>query len=195
VLYPPRVLRHVCFLIKSTRADRNDYTLGEMSGHNVVIAVMPDGEYGLTSATGVITNMLNSFPNIRVGLMVGIGGGAPTAQHDIRLGDVVVSSPQDGTGGVYQYDYGKLIQGQGFQPTGFLNQPSTLVRTTVSGLKTQHKRKGHKIEEAIRAVLDDNPRVSEEFSQPGEDRDRLYRSDVVHTAACGETCEDRCGAA
>jgi hypothetical protein len=24
--------------------DSNDYTLGEMSGHNVVIAVMPDGE-------------------------------------------------------------------------------------------------------------------------------------------------------
>ncbi|KAI4751294.1 hypothetical protein E4T51_15460 [Aureobasidium sp. EXF-12344] len=173
--------------------DSNDYTLGEMSGHNVVIAVMPDGEYGLTSATGVITNMLNSFPNIRVGLMVGIGGGAPTAKHDIRLGDVVVSSPQDGTGGVYQYDYGKLIQGQGFQPTGFLNQPSTLVRTTVNGLKTQYKRKGHKIEEAIREVLDANPRVSEEFSHPGEDKDRLYRSDVVHTAAYEDTCEDRCG--
>ncbi|KAH0023405.1 hypothetical protein KCU78_g5426, partial [Aureobasidium melanogenum] len=33
--------------------------------------------------------MLNSFPNIRVRLMVGIGGGAPTAKRDTRLGDVV----------------------------------------------------------------------------------------------------------
>jgi hypothetical protein len=140
----------------------------------------------------VIKDMLSSFPNIGVGLMVGIGGGAPTAKHDIRLGDIVVSSPQDGTGGVYQYDYGKLIQGQGFQHTGFLNQPSTLVRTTVNGLKTQYKRKGHKIEETIRALLDDNPRLSEEFSHPGEDKDRLYRSDVVHSAACEKTCKDQC---
>ncbi|THW82102.1 hypothetical protein D6D17_09502, partial [Aureobasidium pullulans] len=173
--------------------DSNDYTLGEMSGHYVVIAVMPEGEYGQTSATGVIKDMLNSFPNIRIGLMVGIGGGAPSAKHDIRLGDVVVSSPQDGTGGVYQYDYGKLIQGQGFQHTGFLNQPSTLIRTTVSGLKTQYKRKGHKIQETIKTILDDNPRLNEEFSHPGEDKDRLYRSDVVHAAACGEACEDWCG--
>ncbi|THW78138.1 hypothetical protein D6D18_09779, partial [Aureobasidium pullulans] len=173
--------------------DSNDYTLGEMSGHYVVIAVMPEGEYGQTSATGVIKDMLNSFPNIRIGLMVGIGGGAPSAKHDIRLGDVVVSSPQDGTGGVYQYDYGKLIQGQGFQHTGFLNQPSTLIRTTVSGLKTQYKRKGHKIQETIKTILDDNPRLNEEFSHPSEDKDRLYRSDVVHAAACGEACEDWCG--
>ncbi|KAH0287613.1 purine and uridine phosphorylase [Aureobasidium namibiae CBS 147.97] len=161
--------------------DSNDYTLSEMSGLNVVIAVMPDGGYGQTSATGVIKDMLNSFPNIRVGMMVGIRGGALTAKHDIRLGDVV-------------YDYGKLIQGQGFQHIGFLNQPSTLVRTTVSGLKTQYKRKGHKIEETIRAILDDNPRLSEEFGHPGEDKDRLYRSDVAHSVPCGEICEDRCGA-
>jgi nucleoside phosphorylase len=157
--------------------DSNDYTLGEMAGHHVVIAVMPDGEYGQTSATAVIKDMLNSFPNIRIGLMVGIGGGAPTAKHDIRLGDVVVSSPSEGTGGVYQYDYGKLIQGQGFQHTGFLNQPSTLVRTTVNGLRTRYKIKGHKIRE---------------FSHPGEDKDRLYHSDLVHPATSGETCEDWC---
>jgi nucleoside phosphorylase len=172
--------------------DSNDYTLGEMAGHHVVIAVMPDGEYGQTSATAVIKDMLNSFPNIRIGLMVGIGGGAPTAKHDIRLGDVVVSSPSEGTGGVYQYDYGKLIQGQGFQHTGFLNQPSTLVRTTVNGLRTRYKIKGHKIRETIGAILDDNPRLSEEFSHPGEDKDRLYHSDLVHPATSGETCEDWC---
>ncbi|KAH0034984.1 purine and uridine phosphorylase, partial [Aureobasidium melanogenum] len=160
--------------------DSNDYILGKMKGHNVVIAVLPDGEYGQTSATSVVKDMLSSFPNIRVGLMVGIGGGAPTAQNDIRLGDIVVSSPQNGTGGVYQYDYGKLIQGQGFQQTGFLNQPSTLVRTTVSGLKSQYKRRGHEIDETIKAVLNKNLRLADEFSRPREDRDRLYKADFVH---------------
>jgi hypothetical protein len=37
----------------------------------------------------------------RISLMVAIGGGAPM-KHDIRLGDVVVSAPRDGSGGVFQ---------------------------------------------------------------------------------------------
>jgi hypothetical protein len=44
--------------------------------------------------------MLRSFPNIKIGLMVGIGGGVPT-KHDIRLGDIIVSSPENGLGGVF----------------------------------------------------------------------------------------------
>ncbi|KAM0265606.1 hypothetical protein ACHAQJ_000038 [Trichoderma viride] len=91
--------------------DNNDYTLGRVGRHNVVIAVLPNGEYGISSATSVAKDMLHSFPNIRIGLMVGIGGGAPSQKHDIRLGDVVVSAPRDGTGGVFQYDFGKAIQG------------------------------------------------------------------------------------
>ncbi|KAG9526562.1 Pfs, NACHT and ankyrin domain protein, partial [Aureobasidium melanogenum] len=172
--------------------DSNDYTLGKMAGHNVVIAVLPDGEYGLTSATGVVKDMLASLPNIRVGLMVGIAGGAPTAKNDIRLGDIVVSSPQDKTGGVYQYDYGKMIQGQGFQRTGLLNQPSTLVRTTVNGLKTQYKMSGHRIDETIKAVLNEFPRLADEFGRPHEDRDRLYKADFVHPVG-NEGCDDCCG--
>lgn len=82
-------------------SDSNDYTLGEIAGHNVVIAVLPDQEYGLSSAASVAVDMINSFPNIRIEFMVGIGGGAPSATRDIRLGDIVVSSPRDSTGGVY----------------------------------------------------------------------------------------------
>ncbi|KAG9570708.1 hypothetical protein KCU77_g11749, partial [Aureobasidium melanogenum] len=127
----------------------NDHILGTMSSHNVVIAVLSNGQYGQTFATGVMKDMLHSFPSIKTGLMVAFGGGAPTTKHDIRLGDIVVSSPQDGTGGFYQYDHGKLIQGQRFYHTGFLDQPSTLVRTTVGGLMAQYKRRGHRIGETI----------------------------------------------
>jgi nucleoside phosphorylase len=71
--------------------------------------------------------MLHSFPNVRIGLMVGIGGGAPSQKHDIRLGDIAVSAPHDGNGGVFQYDFGKTIQGQSFRTTSFLNQPPTVL--------------------------------------------------------------------
>src|SRR2546430_15775439 len=87
--------------------DNNDYTLGKVEKHNVVIAVLPDGEYGISSAASVARDMLHSFPNIRIGLMVDIGGGAPSPKHDIRLGDIVVSVAGNGNGGLFQYDFGK----------------------------------------------------------------------------------------
>jgi nucleoside phosphorylase len=89
--------------------DNNDYILGKVGKHNVVIAVLPDGEYSIASAANVVSDMLHSFPNVRIGLMVGIGGGAPNTDHDIRLGDVVVSFFRDGNSGVFQYDFGKTI--------------------------------------------------------------------------------------
>jgi hypothetical protein len=58
--------------------DNNDYTLGKVGKHNIVIAVLPDGEYGTSSAASVARDMLHSFPNVRIGLMVSIGGGAPS---------------------------------------------------------------------------------------------------------------------
>jgi nucleoside phosphorylase len=42
----------------------NDYTLGRIGKHNVVIAVLPIGEYGISSAARVAEDMLHSFPNI-----------------------------------------------------------------------------------------------------------------------------------
>lgn len=81
--------------------DNNDYTLGRIGEYKVVIAVLPGGEYSTASAARVARDMLHTFPNIRIGLMVGIGGGAPSSKHDIRLGDVVVSKPQNGLGGVF----------------------------------------------------------------------------------------------
>ncbi|PSK42066.1 hypothetical protein B9Z65_3980 [Elsinoe australis] len=72
--------------------DDNDYTLGRIKKHDVVVTVCPDGEYGTTSAANAARDLARSFPNVRFGLMVGIGGGIPSDTHDIRLGDVVVSS-------------------------------------------------------------------------------------------------------
>jgi hypothetical protein len=139
-------------------------TLGKVGKHNVVIAVLPQGEYGISSTTGVAKDMLNTFPNVRIGLMVGIGGGAPSPNHDIRLGDIVVSAVSDGKGGVFQYDFGKEIQDQDFQETGLLNQPPTVLRAAVNGLIAQYKRKGYQFEETIRCILEKNPSYGRSIS-------------------------------
>ncbi|EGR45373.1 uncharacterized protein TRIREDRAFT_68618, partial [Trichoderma reesei QM6a] len=123
------------------------FTLGRIGEHNVVIASLPFGEYGTASAATVANDMSHNFPNIRFRLMVGIGGGAPNNKHDIRLGDVVVSAPCNGHSGVMQYDFGKTVQGQPFQPTRYLDQPPMVLRTAMSGLAAQYEHRGHRIED------------------------------------------------
>lgn len=115
--------------------DNNNYAMGKIGEYNVVMAVLPKSEYGTISAAIVARDMVRSFPNTRFGLMVGIGGGAPSAKHDIRLGDVVVSARSSGKGGVFQYDYGKAIQEHAFEATGSLNEPPQLLLTSLSGLE------------------------------------------------------------
>lgn len=73
--------------------DDNNYTLGRMGRHNVVLAVLPAQDTGVASAALAARDMRLTFPNVRIGLMVGIGGSVPSERHDICLGDVVVSQP------------------------------------------------------------------------------------------------------
>jgi nucleoside phosphorylase len=173
--------------------DNNDYTLGKVGEHNVVIAVLPDGEYGTASAAMVASNMLHSFPNIRIGLMVGIGGGAPSSKHDIRLGDIVVSAPRDGNGGVFQYDFGKTIQDQSFQTTGFLNQPPAILRTAMSGLKATYRIDGHQLEATIDNILKKKPRLREEYKRPDPGNDILCQPEIIHPANDATSCATVCG--
>ncbi|KAF4417377.1 Kinesin light chain [Colletotrichum fructicola] len=175
--------------------DNNNYALGKIGRHNVVIAVLPDGEYGTNAAGTVARDMLHSFPNVRIGLMVGIGGGAPSSKHDVRLGDVVVSSRDGGKGGVFQYDFGKAVQDQdiSFQHTDFLDQPPMLLRTAVSALKSRYKRKGHQLNNAIDEALERWPRLRGEYSRPPPASDRLYRSEIIHpqtSEGCAKVCSD-----
>src|SRR5882762_1093295 len=66
--------------------DDNTYIFGRIHAHNVVIACLPSGLYGMTSAATIASQILSTFGSIRFGLMVGVGGGAPGTNADIRLG-------------------------------------------------------------------------------------------------------------
>ena len=174
-----------------SRNDRNDYILGRIGKHNVAIAVLPDGEYGMASAAGVARGMLHSFPNIRFGLMVGTGGGVPSARHDIRLGDIVVSMPRAGMGGVVKYDYGKSMQDQSLKISGFLNQPPNILLSAVTGLRAQYLIEGNLLMEAIAHILETSPRLGVKYRRPDPSEDRLYKADVFHPpneANCSMAC-------
>ncbi|KAH7237429.1 hypothetical protein B0J15DRAFT_538684 [Fusarium solani] len=106
--------------------DHNTYTLGTVGNHNVVIACLPRGKYGTNSGAIVATRMLDTFPSIKFGLMVGIGGGIPPK---VRLGDVVVSIPTDQYPGFVQWDFGKAEKGGQFDRKGTLNNPPSVLLT------------------------------------------------------------------
>ncbi|KAJ5680087.1 hypothetical protein N7536_011226 [Penicillium majusculum] len=118
--------------------DQNTYILGSIREHNVAITSLPSGVYGNISAATVAMQLLSSFRAIRIGLMVGIGGGVPSSNADIRLGDIVVSQPSDTFGGVIQYDLGKALSGGKFKRTGMLNRPPKTLLTALATLQAYH---------------------------------------------------------
>ncbi|KAK2692596.1 hypothetical protein QWA68_007305 [Fusarium oxysporum] len=172
--------------------DNNIYSFGRMGKHDVVVASLP--EYGIGLAASVATNMLRTFPNIRLGLMVGIGGGAPSPKHDIRLGDVVVSASFGAKGGVLHHERGKKVQRQEFQFTGSLNQPPQFLLTAVGVLEADYEGQGHGLNERIEEALSKRPRLRKQYARPLAVRDRLYESGHIHRESPkSAACKDNCG--
>ncbi|THY19692.1 TPR-like protein [Aureobasidium pullulans] len=116
--------------------NNNSYTLGKISQRNVVIACLPGGHQGKAAAATVAVHMMHSFP-IKLGLMVGIGGGVPSRTLNIRLGDVVVSIPEGTHGGVVQYDLGKL-ELDGLHRKGHLDKPPKALLSAITWLRENH---------------------------------------------------------
>ncbi|KAH7412153.1 ankyrin repeat domain-containing protein [Phaeosphaeria sp. MPI-PUGE-AT-0046c] len=116
--------------------DQNIYCMGSIAGHNVVIACLPAGQIGNNPAATVATQMQAAFKGLRFGLMVGIGGGVPSAEADIRLGDVVVSQPRWTFGGVVQYDFGRRTP-DGLERIGSLNSPPQILLSAVTATQAR----------------------------------------------------------
>ncbi|CAI6334754.1 unnamed protein product [Periconia digitata] len=142
--------------------DDNTYTLGSIGGHNIVIACLPMGKYGTVSAATVATKMIGTFTAVRIGLMVGIGGGVPP---NVRLGDIVVSTPVDKFPGVVQWDFGKTEKGGEFRRTGALNNPPAVLLTALTKLKTQHDIRGSKIPQYLGEVEKAAPKLKPKFTR------------------------------
>ncbi|KAB8271024.1 hypothetical protein BDV30DRAFT_228526 [Aspergillus minisclerotigenes] len=169
--------------------DHNSYTLGSINGpngeHNVVIASLPSGRYGTVTAATAAKQMLCSFPSIKFGLMVGIGGGIPSDDHDIRLGDVVVSQPTGAFGGVRQYDCGK-VTAHGFEECGALNCPPEALLNAMGELQSNHEMMGGtSIPDILESMYEAYPAMADSRRGPayiyqGADHDRLFCSDCIH---------------
>lgn len=147
--------------------DKNTYTLGNIGPHNIVVACLPNGQYGTNNAASVLANMLRSFPSICKGFMVGIGGGVPFSA-DIRLGDVVVGTK------VIQYDLGKISDGN-IKRTADAKTPSFSLQTAVSNLRSKHELESSRVP----TILQDMSAKHPEYGYPASP-DRLFSAAYKH---------------
>ncbi|KAK4082847.1 uncharacterized protein Triagg1_1737 [Trichoderma aggressivum f. europaeum] len=169
--------------------DDNIYLLGRMGEHNVVITFPGSGTYGTNAAAQMVTNMLRTFPNIRFGLLVGIGGGVPRppdledASKDIRLGDVVVGNPKGNHGGVLQYDMGKWNNDQEFTIQSHLNKPPGLLLKATQLLQSDHDFREGRMNQYIQDVASKSSELKalKEYRFPGRASDQLFKATYPHS--------------
>ncbi|KFA56395.1 hypothetical protein S40293_05044 [Stachybotrys chartarum IBT 40293] len=171
-------------------SDHNVYNLGAIAGHNVVIAGLP--QTGNNSAAAVVTQLRMTFPNVKFGLLVGIGGGVPvtTDAGMVRLGDVVVSKPTGIHSGAVQYDHGKAWGGK-FERTGSLAPPPALLLSAAQDMAAKRAIERDDPIESSLLRIDTSIRTLRRFKRPGAAQDHLYRPSYIHLQR-GQSC-DECG--
>ncbi|KAL4943217.1 hypothetical protein BDV06DRAFT_211251 [Aspergillus oleicola] len=148
------------------KSDHNVYTLGSVSGHNVVVACLPAGIYGTTSAASAVSHLMSTYQNIRFGLMVGIGGGVPRENPDIRLGDIM-------------YDYGKTLHSGRFHRTGLLNKPPLLLLKVIAQMESDYILGKASLGNIMASNLQ-NEEVHKQFPRPS--KDQLFQSTYNHVS-------------
>ncbi len=164
----------------------NAYRLGRIGAHNVVSACLPAGVLGATPAATVAMDMQQKFEALRFGLLVGVGSGAPSADNDIRLGDVVVSRPTGDSGGVIEFERAlpfsdgdgsgssssssstttTTTSGGRFVRSRCLNAPPTALLTALANLEAEHILNGGRLCAILAEAAQKKPRMKSQFAPP-----------------------------
>lgn len=170
--------------------DPNLYIYGRMGYFNVAIGYLPEGSQGKGAAATVATHMSRTFSNPEsLRLLVGIGGGVPSRNNDIRLGDVVVSMPAGTYGGVVQYDLEKLTEAGGLLK-GFLKPPPLEWRNLVVQIRSDHMVRDNLVASYLNSMIRRYPRLAV-YRRPSRE-DNLFPSDYLHSDSeftCKVSCE------
>jgi nucleoside phosphorylase/ankyrin repeat protein len=177
-------------MVEQDPNDHNSYRLGRLHHHKVVIASLPAGIVGTSSAAIVAKDMLRTFKALRFGLVVGIGGAAPipdSEDQDIRLGDVVIGRPTGTNGGLIQLDYGKMTQSEGLIRKGSLPPPPFPLLTALARLEAAQELGECSISLHLSNMFKKRPGMRNRFGNPGTENDVLYHPEYVHPASAA-TC-------
>jgi nucleoside phosphorylase len=158
--------------------DRNTYTTGRIGNHNVVLTYLPSVDKA--SAASVAANLRFSFPGIRLGLVVGICGGAPThsdTKYEILLGDVIIRT------GIVQYDFGWQFPNRVVRKDTYddnLPRLANEIRSFLQKIQGSHSRQ--QLQKNTRFHLTEMCKTKdfERSKYPGVNEDKLYESAYRH---------------
>ena len=163
--------------------DDNAYRVGRIGEYNVVLAYMPG--IGKANSAQLAGSIKISFPEIRLGLVVGICGGMPFIREhrrepretDVFLGDIIISTE------LLQYDLGQqyskeFIWTDTLQDT--LGRPNREIRSFLNQMQGTISRQC--LQDKLRGYLANVLQVVgfEKSKYPGEEKDILYNSDYLH---------------
>ncbi|KAL8903006.1 MAG: hypothetical protein Q9207_004213 [Kuettlingeria erythrocarpa] len=171
-----------------THYDENTYICGTIKGHTVVVATCPQGETGNVNAGRLTGPMFKTFPNIRMAVLVGIGGGIPRPEvsedslKDIHLADVAVGWPADGKPACVYHDRGRAKVGN-FELLGTMADPDWRLTNALGFLASDHKLGRAKFQDQL-----DRLRNHKEFAHPGLEHDRLFRAEYQHIGDYRSRC-------
>lgn len=177
--------------------DDNEYSMGEICKHNVVLAFLPN--IGKIGASSVATNLKTSFPGIKLGLVVGICGAVPDhpkadnpkEREEIILGDIIISKA------VVQYDLGSQYSNRHVKKDTLesnLGRPPRIINSFLQKMGTMMTN-----ERLIAGTIDNlshliRKKRFESWQYPGANQDRLHEPTHRHkhyslAAAC-TVCND-----
>lgn len=162
-------------------ADKNDYILGSVNGHNIVVTSLSTAQAGTIAAAVAAARIMSSFSRIKYIFMVGTGSGVPTGDRGyyIRLGDVVVGTPSPNAT-VIQYDFAKITPKHDtvLRHGSMSPDPPPEILAAVRNYRTEY------MQNSSDRLLGHVKRLSDKiyglWVYPGAQYDRLFKSDYDH---------------
>ncbi|KAL4862750.1 hypothetical protein BDV12DRAFT_190178 [Aspergillus spectabilis] len=144
------------------QGDANAYINGRIGKHDVVLCYMPG--MGKGSAAGVASSLLVSYQGVKLALVIGICGGAPSPLEygEIFLGDVIISDS------VIEYDFGRQYPG---------GRPGREIRALLNGLRAENARS--ELQNQAQQYLHFLQQTGTKWCHPGVE-DILFKARYLH---------------
>jgi nucleoside phosphorylase len=175
-----------------THYDENTYICGSINGHAVVVATCPQGQTGNVNAGRLTGPMFKTFPNIRMAVLVGIGGGIPRSKvsddplENIHLGDVVVGWPGDGKPACVYHERGRsMVDGQ-FEIVGTMQDPDWRLTSALSILMSDYDMGKTTFDEQLARLRRHKKKAR--FAYPGFEHDKLFKATYSHAGDYRSPC-------
>ncbi|KAH9882577.1 hypothetical protein J1614_000813 [Plenodomus biglobosus] len=177
-----------------THYDDNTYICGSISGHAVVVATCTQGESGNVNAGRLTGSLFRTFPNVRMAVLVGIGGGIPRSQvsdhplENLHLGDVVVGWPGDGKPACVYHDRGRSKGDGQFELVGTIGNPDRRLTNALGVLASDVEMGKTSFDDQL-ARLQRCAKKSK-FAHPGLEHDKLFKAHYRHVGDYRSRCVD-----